>query len=588
MIGLAVVLALASTTAARAGEGPSGPSRPAAASDRGGSRQVIVTGRPGSRQAVIRAVERAAGTVRRELPVVHGVAADLPADRLAEVRSAPGVRAVAPDTRGRLLSVDPELGYDVGGDDGSLYTIAKITHAREAWKHGVTGQGIDVALVDSGVAPVTGLTSGNVLNGPDLSFESQNSQLRYADTYGHGTHMASIIAGRDVPDDGDGYAKADKKHRFNGLAPDSRVISLKVAAGDGGSDVSQVIAAIDWVTRYGRDGGLNIRVLNLAFGTDSTQPADLDPLCYAVENAWRAGIAVVVASGNDGTQRQELANPAISPLPIAVGASDPNGSVGIGNDVVPEFAQRGTGDRHVDLVAPGVHVLGLKVPNGAIDGRNAQARVGSRFFRGSGTSQAAAVVSGLAALYLSKYPQATPDQVKAALTDSAVLPSQIQVLHGGYGVPDVQVAVSHDPPQASTPATGATGTGSLEAARGTNHVHDGYAELTGEQDIFGQVWDGAAWAAASAAGTSWNGGDFNGTTWTGTTWATGGWAPCWESHAWSTGSWSSHAWSDHVWDSHAWSTDGWDSHAWSDSIWDSHAWSGGSWGSHAWSTAGWS
>jgi serine protease AprX len=581
--GLAAVLALASPPCP-ARTFPADTAPPGRA---GSPRQVIVTGRPGQQSAVAQAVLRAGGTVRRTLPVVHGVTALVPTDRLAQVESAPEVRAVSPDVRGRLLSVDPDLGYDVDADDGSLHKIAKITHARESWRNGTTGAGIDVALIDSGVAPVIGLTSGNVINGPDLSFESQNAALRHTDTYGHGTHLASIIVGRDVPADGNEYAKADKTHRFNGLAPDSRVISLKVAASDGGSDVSQVIAAIDWVTQHGQDNGLNIRVLNLAFGTDSTQPADLDPLCYAVENAWRAGIAVVVAGGNDGTERQELANPATSPLVMAVGASDPAGSVGIGNDVVPEFSQRGTGDRHVDLLAPGVHVLGLKVPNGAIDGRNPQARLGDRFFRGSGTSQAAAVVSGLAALYLSKYPQATPDQVKAALTDSAVLPSQIQVLHGGYGVPDIHTALTHKPPQASQPASGATGTGSLEAARGTNHVHDGYTELTGEQDIFGQVWDGATWAGASAAGTSWTGGDFNGATWTGTAWAPGGSNAGWESHAWSTDSWSSHAWSDYVWDSHAWSTGGWDSHAWSDSIWDSHAWSGGSWGSHAWSTAGW-
>jgi serine protease AprX len=549
---------------------------------------VIVAGRTGQSAAVTADVARVGGRVRQALAVVNGVTATVPAGRLAELRRLPGVRSVTPDQRGHLMGIDPTLGYDVAGDDGSLYDAAQVTHAKDAWAHGYTGKGVDVALIDSGVAPVQGLTSGNLVNGPDLSFESQDPDLAHKDTFGHGTHMASIIAGRDATSTGTQYAKPDS-HQFTGIAPDARLISVKVAASDGGSDVSQVIAGIDWVTQHAHAPGYNIRVLNLSYGTDSVQDPSVDPLSFAVENAWRAGITVVVSSGNDGTNRSVLADPASDPLVLAVGADDPNGTDSVGDDQVPAFAQRGTATRYVDLIAPAVHVLGLRSPNSRVDQANPSARVGSRFFRGSGTSQAAAVVSGLTALYLSAHPEATPDQVKHTLMLASTAPSYVKRLYAGLGVPDVNKAIGAKLAPWVQPATNARGTGTLEGSRGTVHAYNGVSTLTGEQDIFGQPWDPATWPTRSAARTAWSGGVWNGNDWTGagltdTAWAAAGWA----SHAWSGNEWDSHAWSDSGWDSHAWSDSGWDSHAWSDVSWDSHAWSDVSWDSHAWSNSSWS
>jgi serine protease AprX len=153
-----------------------------------------------------------------------------------------------------------------------------------------------VAVIDSGIAPVAGLNGpGQVVNGPDLSFDSQDPDLRHLDGYGHGTHMAGIIAGRDGS-------------YFSGVAPGATLINMKVAAADGATDVSQVIAAIDWVVEHRNDPGLNIRVLNLSFGTTAMQSYQLDPLAYAVEVAWRKGIVVVVSAGNDGAAGTSLTN----------------------------------------------------------------------------------------------------------------------------------------------------------------------------------------------------------------------------------------------------------------------------------------
>jgi serine protease AprX len=239
------------------------------------------------------------------------------------------------------------------------------------------------------------------------------------------------------------------------------------------------------------------------------------------------------------------------------------------------------------VIAPGVHVLGLRAPGSNIDQQNPSARLGTRFFRGSGTSQAAAVVSGLAALYLQKYPSATPDQVKKALMTNATAPSSVKSVFTGLGVPDVNKAIGASLPTAAVSAqaaTGATGTGTLEAARGSSHVDDGNGTLTGEQDIFGKPWNGAAWASASAAGSSWNGGSWNGTDWTTPTWSSAG---NWDAHAWSDADWSAHAWSAHAWSAHAWSDSGWDAHAWSDSTWQSSQWSSATWSSSDWQASAW-
>ncbi len=143
---------------------------------------------------------------------------------------------------------------------GSLYWIGQeAVGAGEMWNDGWTGEGVDVAVIDTGVVPVAGLSgTGKVVFGPDLSFESQSPTQIHLDTNGHGTHMAGIIAGRD------GTSKVQKgtEKEFLGIAPGARIVSVKVGNFEGAVDVSQVIAAIDWVVENKNANGLNIRVLN--------------------------------------------------------------------------------------------------------------------------------------------------------------------------------------------------------------------------------------------------------------------------------------------------------------------------------------
>jgi serine protease AprX len=476
------------------------------------------------------------------------------------------------------MAVDPALGYDTATDTGSLRQIAKIVGADKLWSAGFAGKGVDVAVLDTGVSPVKGLT-GNVVNGPDLSFDSQRADLRYKDGFGHGTHMASIIAGRDAAGTVASYGAAGT---FTGMAPDARIVNVKVAASDGEADVSQVIAAIGWVAENRARNGLNIRVLNLSYGTDSTQDWQKDPLAYAAEAAWRKGVLVVVAAGNDGTTKADLADPAMDPNLLAVGASDPKGTLSTTDDVLASFSNRGTQKRYVDVVAPGAHVLGLRDPNGLIDQTYPTSRVGTRFTRGSGTSQATAVVSGAAALLLSANSSLTPDQVKTALQRTAFVSPVGTPKKMGAGIINVSTAYTLLLPAtlvaSPNPAGFGKGTGTLERARGSVHVDQGGVSLTGEKDVFGKAFSSTTWAPKALAGTSWSGGTWNGVAWTGTTWAsTNNWgAPTWTATSWTGTSWAK-TWTARTFTAGAWDSRSWVADAWAGRRWVSSTWASGSW-----------
>ncbi len=470
------------------------------------------------------------------------------------------------------------LGYDPAALKGSLYNVATAVGALDSYRAGYTGKGVGVALIDTGVAPVPGLTSGNVVYGPDLSFDSQDPELQYIDAFGHGTHLASIIAGRDRAGSPGSYTDPG---RFTGIAPDSTLVSVKVGASDGAVDVTQVIAAIDWVVEHKDDRGMNIRVINLSYGTNSTQDPSVDPLAFAAENAWRHGIVVVAAGGNDGSETRTLANPASDPFVLAVGADDTAGTpTDASDDTVPAWGTRGTNQRHVDVVAPGVSVVGLKVPNGHEDERNPQARVGDRFAKASGTSQAAAVVSGEVALLLQAHPEMTPDQVKKAFMTTAENVPSTSVQYRGSGLTDVAAAQARPVSAASQPESKfGTGTGSIEAARGTSHVNRGDVPLSGEVDIFGAAWDGATWARQTADGTVWDGGLWRGHRMT---------ADGWVASTWAASTWGASTWADSAWDARTWRDDQWSARTWRAGTWAASTWASSTWAARTWQDSTWS
>jgi serine protease AprX len=457
--------------------------------------------------------------------------------------------------------------------DSSVATmphVRGVVGADALWARGYTGRGVGVALVDTGVVSVPGLDSSNVVNGPDLSFESQSPGLEHLDTFGHGTHMAGIIAG-------DGRYGLLGLNRFQGVAPGVRLTSVKVATSDGAVDVSQVIAAVDWVVQHRNDDPRNpVRVLNLSFGTDGVQGYQVDPLTHAVENAWRAGIVVVVSGGNEGPLAA-LNNPAYDPFVIAVGAADTRGTTGTSDDLVPSFSSRGDASRRVDLTAPGRSIASLRDPGSYIDSAHAAARYGDGLFKGSGTSQAAAVVSGGIALLLQQRPGLTPDQVKALLRRTASPMPRADVAGRGSGELNLAAATLALTPSTTQTWPRSTGTGSLEKARGSQHVADGDVELVGEYDVLGP-WDAPRWAGASSAGTSWAGGSWNGRSWTGGCWCDVSWTgPTWSNVAWTGRSWAGRSWAGRSWAGRSWAGRSWAGGAWAGRSWAGRSWAGVAW-----------
>ena len=603
---------------------------------------VIVRALPGQAHEAAATVRDSGGTVGLRLRILHGFAAELPPSQLGRVAADPSVLTITPDKPIEMLQLTetvtdtadtifepvtdpsptpttepapaptpepttepttepaPPPTYDPTTDNGSMYSTVRAIRAKEYWKKGFTGKGVDVALIDTGVVPVEGMDDpAQVVNGPDLSFDSQVPELEYLDAYGHGTHMAGIIAGRDdsvVP----GTEHSDTTTDFLGVAPDARIVNVKVGDYEGVADVSQVIAAIDWVVQHRNDNDMNIRVLNMSFGTDGVQDYVLDPLTFAAETAWHKGVVVVAAAGNRGFGNEMLSNPAYDPYVIAVGADKPGGFGTTKDDVIPEFSSYGNGQRRPDFVAPGQSIQSLRVEGSYVD-QNYPGGVipdvpGERFFRGSGTSQAAAVTSGAVALILQQRPSITPDQVKALLVKTAEklpLPPPEQQ---GAGLINMKNAFSAATPSASQSFPKATGLGSLELARGSLHLteeEDG-TQLVGELDIFGNPWDPDTYAANSTAGRSWSGGHYNGVEYTGGDWSGRSWSGrswsgrSWSGRSWSGRSWSGRSWSGRSWSGRSWSGGGWEGRSWSGRSWSGRSWSGQAWAGRSWSGAGWS
>jgi serine protease AprX len=477
-------------------------------------------------------------------------------------------------------------------DVGSVLNAADTIGATTYWKRAYTGQGVDVAVIDSGVAPLPELQP-KLVNGPDLSFDSSvatggSPANDGIDAYGHGTHIAGIIAGLTpggpaLPKPGNKSAVASTftkwaADNFVGVAPGSRIINVRAGASDGAVDVSQIIAGIDWVVAHKDDstigGGLHIRVLNLSYGTDGplldgadTATARLhDAMEAAVEWAWSNGIVVVVSGGNDGFGRSLLDDPALDPYVIAVGAADSNNTVKPNDDTIADFSSRGSLDRRVDVVAPGRSITSLAVPNSVIDETYPGGRVGLKYFKGSGTSQAAGVVSGAAAVLLSAEPTDSPALVKSILMGAGqtlrntgktapvldrglqqldltqVSSAESMIKHGKATLQDVS----------KSPLATATDL-SLEVARGSYHVSfidaDGnLQELRGEVDVTGADWDGRIWRSGEWDGRIWRSETWNGATWTAGTWD----GRIWRSRGWSGGSWQGSVWSGRIWRNNSW------------------------------------
>ena len=373
------------------------------------------------------------GDIYRHLPIINSLAVRIPSRSLGKLAALPFVSRLSSDME--VKKTDEFTLQHTGADAASR-------------DFGLSGKGVTVAVVDSGIkSTLKDLNEGDkskrsrILGSVSFVTNSKND----SDECGHGTHVAGIVAGNGT------YAiQSNGIHTTKGIAERANLVNVRVLDEYGRGTVSGVIAGVQW--SISNKARYNIRVLNLSLGHEVGESYTTDPLCQAVESAWKSGIIVVCAAGNNGrlngTQTAGVDNegwgsaygsiqsPGNDPYVITVGAmkqTDGNRA----NDRIATYSSRGPSRLDYvlkpDIIAPGNRVISLEVNNSYLQNNYAssngvpwsylygstQSGVSICYFYLSGTSMAAPVVSGAAALLLEANPDLTPDIVKARLMVSA-------------------------------------------------------------------------------------------------------------------------------------------------------------------------
>ncbi|MBE2319469.1 S8 family peptidase [Solirubrobacter sp. CPCC 204708] len=426
-------------------------------------------------KAATKLVKAHGGKVTGKVPFIHGLVVKLPAKQ---------AKVLAKDAKVVGLTLNTRV-RSTGLNANQLATsYPKTTRADKLWARGITGAGIGVGVIDTGIAgdqpdfkDAAGNTRivANVITSPGAATPG--------DGLGHGTHVAGIIAG----DSSHRPANDPFKGKYVGMAPGANLIAIKASDDAGNSTVLDVINGIAFAVDH--KAQFNLRVLNLSLASDTPQSYKTDPLDAAVEYAWQKGIVVVVASGNRGASADAVQYaPANDPFVISVGGIDESANHGRGARA--DWSSTGVtqdGITKPEVVAPGAHMVSVLSPSSAFAALCPNCAIGGQYFKAGGTSMAAPVVSGAVALLLQARPNLTPDQVKALLmgTDKPVAGNKT-----GTGAIDVERAL-YTPTQA-VPA--------VNVRLQPNTLID-YANRAGV-DI--SKWTRSTWSAApSALSASW-------------------------------------------------------------------------------------
>jgi serine protease AprX len=410
---------------------------------------------------------------------------------------------------------------------GDMGITNKVTGASSVWQgtsgllgiggsSGHKGGGITVAVVDSGIAAHSALDTRVIARVNLVSFESASIT---GDPYGHGTHVAGIIAGNTSA------AKYVTSSFAGGSAPAVSLVDVRVLGSTGVGYTSDVIAGIDWVVANRAKYG--IRVVNLSLGHAVFEPAAIDPLCQAVARAVNAGVIVVASAGNYGvTSKGEpvlggISSPGNSPYAITVGAIDAKGTIDRSDDEVAAYSSKGPTRYDLavkpDVVAPGSRVVSLEAANSYLASRYPQWHVAGNgknaYFRLSGTSMATPVVSGGVALLLDAEPDLTPNQVKVALQMGARWMPRAGLVAAGAGSVDfpesLRLAQSGLVPSLLSTVEGLLGISGGAAFRDTGTMIDRIYGGSGirllgllDTSLFWQQAESAEWGVLNLLGLS--------------------------------------------------------------------------------------
>ena len=447
------------------------------------------------------AVALLGGTVTQELSIIHSFAAQLPAQAAIQLASQPGVRWVSLDSPVTSSSL-PAINVS---NLANSYIFA--IHANDAWNNsGAQGQGVGVAVVDSGINLSSDLYVANTGTSrltANVRFNTDNNQTP-SDGFGHGTHVSSIIGGNGSASNG----------KYIGVAPMVNLINVKVSNDDGSATTSTIVAGLQWVLQ--NKNTYNIRVVNLSMNSSTAKSYKTNPLDAAVEILWFNGIVVVASAGNAGSG--VINPPANDPFVITVGAVDDKGTSSISDDTIPAFSAYGKtqdGFAKPDLVAPGVNIV-AKIINtnmGLASAHPANKMSDPQYFRMSGTSMAAPMVSAAVAIMLQNDPSLTPDQVKYRLTYTAnnSWPGY-NSSKAGAGYLDIAAAIKTNKKNcvntgltASTLLT--TGTAPINSSVSWNSVS----------------WNSVSWNSVSWNSVSWNSVSSNSVSWNSVSWNSDYW-----------------------------------------------------------------
>src|SRR4051794_4951300 len=430
-----------------------------------------------------RAVRAAGGEPAARLPLIGALGARLNAGAAARLARDPRVRAVtvnggvAPQSKGPEQAVKSATAYP------------SSVLAPQAWGR-ATGRGVTVAVIDTGIA-------GDLPDFRDATGASRvvgsavvNPAARTAsDRFGHGTHVAGIIAG-------DGSRRTDAlAGRYVGIAPDANLVSIKIDDDQGRATVLDAIDGLQFAVDHKDEYG--IRVVNLSLESTVAGSYRTDPLDAAVEAAWFHGLVVVAAAGNRGRSVDAVQYaPGNDPFAITVGAVDDRGTRGIGDDQVAKWSSQGTtqdGVAKPELTAPGSQIVSTIAPGSAYLKQCPECVVDGAYFRAGGTSMSAPVVAGVVALVLQAHPEWTPDQVKWALTNTSRSPKNrlgevnaVSVL----GPPSWRIPSANAGIAPSTLIDKATGGGDTAPAGRTR------SSWTGAPELLQAVWARSSWTCA--------------------------------------------------------------------------------------------
>lgn len=339
------------------------------------------------------------GHIKYKLPMIDAYVLEVEESELDQIKSMEGLISIELDTHITT----------------QMNRVSDTIESRWAHEHGIYGQGVGVAILDTGI----GLHK-DIVEGGNRVIAFEDFIDRRKDPYddnGHGTHVAGIIGGN-------GYSS---KGKYTGVAPACNFIVVKVLDSRGDGNISDVLAGLQWIIDHKKE--YNIRVVNISVGTASKDSLDENSLLVQGVNAvWDSGVVVVVAAGNNGPGPMSISTPGISRKVITVGSSDDNIAVEVFGSRTKDYSGRGPTPyciKKPDVVAPGSNIISCNISRFLNKGKNGTVKVNTSdnpmmYTVKSGTSMATPIVTGAIALLLSAYPNMTNREVKLRIRDSAV------------------------------------------------------------------------------------------------------------------------------------------------------------------------